>query len=128
MSDWTYNQKAKGTPDKVLVWLRGAIRTPPFTAPARLEVGYLLRCLQRGEALGMPRSRPMPAVDTGFHELRVVDAAVTWRVIYYVADDAIVILDVFSKKTRATPHRVIADCRKRLVAYRRAVQELKEKP
>ena len=35
--------------DKPLVWLRGEIKSPPFSADARLEAGVLLRRLQRGE-------------------------------------------------------------------------------
>jgi phage-related protein len=38
-------------------------------------------------------------------------------VIYRIDADAIVILDVFAKKTRATPKAVIATCRKRLKEY-----------
>ncbi|HZY31306.1 MAG TPA: type II toxin-antitoxin system RelE/ParE family toxin, partial [Candidatus Methylomirabilis sp.] len=48
-------------PDKPLVWLHGEIKTPPFSPPARLEAGLLLRRLQKGELLGMPHARPMPA-------------------------------------------------------------------
>ena len=43
-----------------MVWLRGAVKTPPFSAAARLEAGVLLRRLQRGDLLGMPHGRPMP--------------------------------------------------------------------
>ena len=35
--------------DKPLAWLHGEIKTPPFSADARLEAGVLLRRLQRGE-------------------------------------------------------------------------------
>jgi hypothetical protein len=42
------------TTDKPIVWLRGEVKTPPFSAAARLEAGTLLRRLQRGEKLGMP--------------------------------------------------------------------------
>ena len=34
--------------DKPLVWLEGEIKTPPFTAAARVEAGTLLRRLQQG--------------------------------------------------------------------------------
>jgi hypothetical protein len=40
--------------DKDLVWLHGEIKTPPFSAEARIEAGCLLRRLQRGESLGLP--------------------------------------------------------------------------
>ena len=33
------------------MWLEGEVKTPPFTRAARLEVGYLLRRLQKGESL-----------------------------------------------------------------------------
>ena len=41
--------------DKPLAWLRGEVKTPPFSAAARLEVGVLLRRLQRGERVSTPR-------------------------------------------------------------------------
>ena len=37
--------------DKPLVWLRGEVKTPPFSPAARLEAGLLLPRLQRGEKL-----------------------------------------------------------------------------
>ncbi len=44
--------------DKPLVWLHGEVKTPPFSTAARLEVGVLLRRLQRGERVSMPRQAP----------------------------------------------------------------------
>ena len=104
-------------PGMPLVWLRGEIKTPPFLAEARPEAGGLSRRLQRGEVLGMPHSRPMPAVGPRCHDLRVRDARHDWGIIYCVDPDAIVILDVFSKTTRQTPERVIRDCQRRLRLY-----------
>ena len=106
--------------DKPLVWLHGEIKTPPFSLAARLEAGYLLRRLQRGEVLDMPHSRPMPVVGPRCHELRVRDVEVDWRIVYRRDPDAIVMLEVFSKKTRATPKSVIEVCRRRLRGYDRA--------
>jgi phage-related protein len=103
--------------DKPLVWLHGEVKTPPFSAEARLEVGYLLRLLQGGEPLGLPWSRPMSSVGSRCHELRVNDANQTWRIIYRVDLDAIVILEIFSKKTPATPPQVVETCKKRLRLY-----------
>ena len=103
--------------DKPLVWLHGEVRTPPFSPTARLEAGFLLRTLQRGELLGMPHSRPMPAVGTRCHELRINDAGITWRIIYRIDPDAIVILEVFRKKTPQTFEAVIETCRQRLRSY-----------
>ena len=106
--------------DKPLVWLSGAVKTPPFSAEARLEAGFLLRRLQRGEGISLPHSRPMPSVGGGCHELRIVDQGVTWRIMYFIDTDAVVILDVFKKKTPATPKNVIDACKGRLRAYRSA--------
>jgi phage-related protein len=103
--------------DKPLVWLRGEVKTPPFSAEARVEAGMLLRRLQRGERLGMPHSRPMPTLGVRCHELRIVDARKTWRIVYRLDPDAIVIADVFQKATQQTPTRVIQDCRRRLSQY-----------
>ncbi len=103
--------------DKPLVWLRGEVKTPPFSPEARIEAGMLLRRLQRGENLSLPHSRPMPAIGKRCHELRINDQGKTWRIIYRVDSDAIVILDVFSKTTQQTPRRVIAECQRRLRLY-----------
>ena len=103
--------------DKPLVWLEGEIRTPPFSLPARLEAGYLLRKLQQGETLGMPHSRPMPSIGSRCYELRINDERATWRIIYRIDSDAIIILEVFSKKSRATPRPIIDACKKRLKDY-----------
>lgn len=106
--------------DKPLVWLHGEIKTPPFSQAARLEAGHLLRRLQRSESLKMPHSRPMPSVGPRCHELRINDAGVSWRIVYRVEPDAIVILEVFSKKTRKTPNAVIEACKRRLREYENA--------
>ena len=103
---------------KPLVWLHGEIKTPPFSAVARIEAGLLLRRLQSGEKLSMPHSRPMPTIDKGCHELRVVDAESTWRIVYGLEDDAVVILEVFAKKSTTTPKKVMEACRRRLRLYR----------
>jgi phage-related protein len=103
--------------DKPLVWLAGEIKTPPFSALARIEAGTYLRRLQKGENLGMPHSRPMPSIGQRCHELRIRDVEHNWRLIYRVDKDAIVILEVFSKKTAATPKQVIDICRTRSRAY-----------
>ena len=103
--------------DKPLVWLEGEIKTPPFSQAARLEAGYLLRMLQRGETLGMPHSRPLPSIGARCHELRINDERMTWRIIYRIDSDAIVILEVFSKKSRTTPKAIIDVCKRRLREY-----------
>jgi phage-related protein len=106
--------------DKPLTWLAGEIKAPPFGPEARLEAGFLLRRLQSGAALSLPHSRPMPGIGKACHELRVNDRDATWRILYYVDAEAIVILEVFSKKRQATPKKVIEACQKRLEMYRRS--------
>jgi len=103
--------------DKPLVWLHGEIKTPPMSSHARIEAGYLLRRLQSGELLSMPWSRPMSSIGARCHELRIPDDNVTWRIIYRIDDDAILILDVFRKKTQQTPKTVIDTCKRRIRAY-----------
>jgi phage-related protein len=103
--------------DKPLAWLHGEIKTPPLSKSARLEAGFLLRQLQRGDLLSMPQSRPMPSIGPRCHELRINDATVTWRVVYRIDIDAVVILEVFAKKTGKTSKAVIDTCRKRLKEY-----------
>lgn len=103
--------------NKPLVWLHGQVITPPLSSAARVETGVLLRRLQRGESLGMPHSRPMPSIGARCHELRIVDENSTWRVIYRIDSDAIVIGEVFSKKTQATTKQVIEACKRRFREY-----------
>jgi len=112
--------------DKPLVWLRGEIRTPPFGSDARIETGFLLRRLQRGESLGLPHSRPMPSVGPGCHELRIVDGNLNWRIMYHIAADAVVILDVFKKQTEATPKAVIVACQRRLAEFNQLTAKKKD--
>jgi phage-related protein len=107
----------RGRRDRPLVWLRGEVKTPPFSQAARLEAGYLLRLLQQGEFLGLPHSRPMPVIGPRCHELRINDEAGTFRVIYRADTDAVVILYVFLKKTQQTPLSIIETCRRRLQEY-----------
>jgi phage-related protein len=108
--------------DKPLVWLHGEVKTPPFTREGRLEAGFLLRRLQRGDSVGMPASRPMPSIGARCHELRINDASGNWRLVYRIDVDAIVIVEVFSKKSQATPRPVIDVCRRRLKEYDSAGQ------
>jgi phage-related protein len=116
MSILTYAEIMSPT-DKPLVWLRGEVKTPPFSPAARLEAGFLLRKLQHGETLSLPHSRPMPSIGLHCHELRINDTTGTWRIIYRIDSDTIVIVEVFEKKTPQTPRRVIELCQQRLRQY-----------
>ena len=108
--------------DKPLVWMKGEVKTPPFGEQARLVAGLCLRRLQQGQVLSLPHSRPMPAIGRKCHELRISDRNQTWRIVYHVAQDAIVILDVFCKKTQTTPVQILEICSKRLNAYLKAIE------
>ena len=103
--------------DKPLVWLHGEIKSPPFSPSARMEAGFLLRQLQQGNKLELPHSRPMPNIGKSCHELRINDINLTWRIIYKIYSDAIVILEVFDKKTGQTPKAVIDVCKDRMKVY-----------
>ncbi len=105
------------TVDKPLVWLHGEIKTPPMSSNARIEAGYLFRLLQKGEKLTLPHSRPMPMIGARCHELRIEDKNMTWRIVYRIDSDAILILDIFEKKTQKTPQMVIENCKRRLKLY-----------
>jgi len=116
MSYVTYTIPMNPT-DKPIVWLSGEIKTPPLSKDARIEAGYLLRCLQAGVSLAMPHSRPMPSVGRHCHELRINHDDSTWRILHRIDPDAIVILEVFQKKTGKTPKSVIEICRRRMQRY-----------
>jgi phage-related protein len=53
----------------------------------------------------------------------VSDIKKTWRIVYRIDDDAIVIADVFEKKTRKTPRQILANCQRRLRSYDEAAGE-----
>lgn len=106
-----------GQDDKPVVWLAGEVKTPPFSREARLEAGFLLRRLQKGSNVGMPQVRPMPNIGRRCRELRIRDQNKNWRILLRIDDDAIVVADVFEKKARTTPAKVISVCKDRLKRY-----------
>jgi phage-related protein len=108
---------------KPLVWLYGEIKTPPFSATARQEAGMLLRFLQNGLALGMPQAEPLPIVGPRCGAIRVRDGEHHWRIMFRVDADAIVIAEVYSKKTNKIPDEVIVRCKQRLARYDQAVKK-----
>ncbi len=88
-----------------------------------MQAGVLLGRLQQGASLGLPHSRPMPGIGKRRHELRIGDGSQTWRIILRLDDDAVVVLEVFSKKTARTPKRVIDTCQQRIRDYEAATEE-----
>jgi phage-related protein len=107
---------------KPLVWLHGEVKTPPFSREARIEAGFLLRRLQNGEVLGLPVSRPLPTIGPNCHELRITDRDAIWRIVYHLASDAVVILEVFNKKARTMPKQVADAAKRRLRTYQRVTK------
>ena len=59
----------------------------------------------------------MPGIGSRCHELRIVDAGASWRFVYRIDRDAIVVAHVFAKQTARTPPTVIAACKRRLKEY-----------
>ena len=100
-----------------MVWLKGEIKTPPFSKDARIEAGCLLRDLQAGIRLSLPHSRPMPSIGKRCHELRITDENSIWRIVYRIDSDAIIIAHVFKKKTQQTSNQVIKGSKRRLKQY-----------
>ena len=81
----------------------------------RCQIGEALRDLQKGVNLGMPLSRPMPAVAPGVCELRARDEGSNVRVFYLAgAPDAILVFHGFQKKSQRTPAREMDLARRRL--------------
>lgn len=64
----------------------------------------------------------MPTVGPRCHELRINDKDGTWRIFYRIDKDAILIGEVFSKKTQQTPKEVIEVCKKRFSQYDKTVE------
>ena len=81
----------------------------------------MLRRLQRGEKLSLPQSRPMPSIGTHGHELRIRDKDKIWRIVYRIDTDAIVVANVFMKKTETTPKKVVDVCKSRFRMYDDAI-------
>lgn len=59
----------------------------------------------------------MPAISPHCHELRIVDHESSWRIVYRLDRDAVVIVEVFAKRTAATSQSVVQACRQRLREY-----------
>ena len=71
----------------------------------------------------MPHARMMAGIGPRCLELRIPDEGQTWRIVVRTDPDAVVIAEVFSKKTRATPKRVIETCRRRFRRYDETTKE-----
>lgn len=77
----------------------------------------LLRLLQEGEQLEMPQAEPLPDVGPGCGALRVRDAEHNWRIMYRIDSECVLILEVYSKKSRKIPTEVFRRCKQRIKQY-----------
>ena len=108
-------------------------QAPGLAARANQDTANVSRGTNRGRLPAATAAARRQAFDAAFathadvggrcHELRVGDANVTWRILYRIDADAIVIAEVFGKKSRTTPQSVIENCRKRLKEYDDASSE-----
>jgi phage-related protein len=92
---------------------RAAIRH--FPKEVRLRLGRGMFRLQMGEQIGMPNSRPMPAVAAGVSELRVKGKDGAYRAFYYTPSArGVIVFHAFVKKTQQTPPLELELARTRL--------------
>ena len=108
---------------KPLAWLHGEIKTPPFSKEGRKEACDFLRLLQEGVNIRMPQAEPLPIIGARCGALRVRDGQHNWRIAFRTDPDAVLILEVYAKKTRKIPQEVIDRCRRRAKAYDDAARE-----
>ena len=109
---------------KPLFWLHGEVKTPPFTSAGRQEAGMLL---QEGEQLGMPQAEPLADVGPRCGALRVRDAQHNWRIMVRIDPDAVLVLEVYAKRTLQIPREVMQRCKQRLKQYDAAAEASKKK-
>ena len=75
----------------------------------------------------MPHAETLPSVGARCGALRVRDAGQNWRIMYRLDKDAVVILEVYGKKTRKIPDEVIDRCKDRLKTLDAIVKSTKTK-
>ncbi len=104
-------------PRKNVVFLRGEIKSPPFTAEGRHGAGSLLRWLQEGLVVGMPFALPLPSVGPRCLELRIRDARHLWRIVCRIDADAIVVANIFAKTGKPMQQREFVKAAQALKDY-----------
>ena len=80
--------------EKMLVWLPWHTGSPPFSIEARIQLGCLLRQVQRGRLAKLPSSRPRPDLGVGVFDSRLRDRPTDRTITYRKCPDAIVIVEV----------------------------------
>ena len=76
----------------------------------------------------MPQAEPLPAIGPRCGALRVRDKEHNWRIVFRVDADAVLVLEVYAKKTRKTPAEVMDRCKKRLKDYDEIAKRAAQKP
>lgn len=99
---------------KKIIFLTPVLEDRRFPIQAKNKIEKLLDQLKNGYMLPMPISKPFPDIGKGCHELRILDF---WRLVYKIDTDAIVVLEIFPKKTQTMPQSVINTCQTRLKSY-----------
>jgi phage-related protein len=103
--------------------MKKAKAKPAAFAAGLLAPAKLTGLLQSGERLSPPHSRPLPTIGPRCAELRIRDAEHNWRIVYRLDNDAVIVIDVFPKKTQRLPDEIVRQCRQRLRAYDEACRK-----
>jgi len=92
---------------KPIIFLGDSLaRLRDFPSDARVEAGYQLRELQKGN--DPVDWKPITTVGRGVREIRLREASGAFRVIYLAAGrDGVVVLHAFHKKTQLMPRKDI---------------------
>jgi phage-related protein len=99
------------------------IKTPPFEAEARFEIGGILREFQEGKIPGEPDAKPVHQIGRQCYEIRHKTSQHNWRVYLAVRTDIVVLL-VDDKKRYSIPKTAIETCKSRLRLYEQTEREL----
>jgi len=101
-----HRQRSRNNPASANYFPMGPERQAAFSPEGRVS-------LAETDTLSMPHSRPMSSIGKDCHELRINDRNSTWRIIYRIDPNAILLLDM----TEQTPKKVLDACRKRIKLY-----------
>lgn len=72
--------------------------------------------MQQGYELREPISKKLRS-EPDLFELRIHDGPLSWRIIYHVGRDEVVVLTMFKKKTERTPAQALKVSEQRLSRY-----------
>jgi len=108
--------------EKEIAWAPGtreALQTPPLSAVARRDMGYLLGQVQNGEypeRTVCDNFKPASEIGSGCYQISYDDKekSKSWRIIYWVTKETIFILDVYEKRSQERPRVVKERCKTRL--------------